>query len=190
MCRPRKAAADWASLYSTSPPPAPPPGRQRRRSPAHLPPTEWGPRCQGEASWSGAQRNVGLPRLVLIDLPPLHQPLQLRRDGLIRQLPPGSSRHRHRAVTVGDHHSPARGPVQRIAHLGGKLGHSAQQGILFKNHAPIPVRVNLQGSPSRILMTRRISFGMTTRPKSSIRLTMPVAFIYIVPPTVVFGNKI
>ena len=34
------------------------------------------------------------------------------------------------------------------------------------------------GSPSRIRMVRRISLGMTTRPRSSIRLTIPVAFIY------------
>lgn len=40
------------------------------------------------------------------------------------------------------------------------------------------------GSPSRIRMVRRISLGMTTRPRSSIRLTMPVAFIYILPPVV------
>ena len=38
------------------------------------------------------------------------------------------------------------------------------------------------GSPSRIRMVRRISLGMTTRPRSSIRLTMPVAFIYQIPP--------
>ena len=34
------------------------------------------------------------------------------------------------------------------------------------------------GSPSRILMVRRISLGMTTRPRSSIRLTIPVAFMF------------
>lgn len=34
-----------------------------------------------------------------------------------------------------------------------------------------------RGSPSRIRIVRRISFGMTTRPRSSIRRTMPVAFI-------------
>ena len=34
------------------------------------------------------------------------------------------------------------------------------------------------GSPSRMRMVRRISFGITTRPRSSIRLTIPVAFIY------------
>lgn len=33
------------------------------------------------------------------------------------------------------------------------------------------------GSPSRIRRVRRISLGMTTRPRSSIRLTIPVAFI-------------
>ena len=32
------------------------------------------------------------------------------------------------------------------------------------------------GSPSRIRSVRRISLGITTRPKSSIRLTIPVAF--------------
>ena len=33
------------------------------------------------------------------------------------------------------------------------------------------------GSPCRIRMVRRISLGMTTRPKSSMRRTIPVAFI-------------
>ena len=33
------------------------------------------------------------------------------------------------------------------------------------------------GSPSRMRMVRRISFGITTRPRSSILLTIPVAFI-------------
>ena len=32
------------------------------------------------------------------------------------------------------------------------------------------------GSPSRMRMVRRISLGMTTRPRSSIRRTIPVAF--------------
>ena len=35
------------------------------------------------------------------------------------------------------------------------------------------------GSPSRIRMVRRISLGITTRPRSSIRRTIPVAFIFI-----------
>ena len=40
------------------------------------------------------------------------------------------------------------------------------------------VNVVCAGSPSRIRIVRRISFGITTRPRSSIRLTIPVAFIY------------
>ena len=39
-----------------------------------------------------------------------------------------------------------------------------------------PIR---DGSPSRILKVRRISLGMTTRPSSSIRLTMPVALTVV-----------
>lgn len=39
------------------------------------------------------------------------------------------------------------------------------------------VNVVCDGSPSRMRRVRRISFGMTTRPRSSIRLTIPVAFI-------------
>ena len=35
------------------------------------------------------------------------------------------------------------------------------------------------GVPSLIRRVRRISFGMTTRPRSSILLTIPVAFIYL-----------
>lgn len=42
------------------------------------------------------------------------------------------------------------------------------------------------GSPSRIRMVRRISLGITTRPRSSMRRTIPVAFIYIHPPAVEF----
>ena len=40
------------------------------------------------------------------------------------------------------------------------------------------VNVISGGSPSRIRRVRRISLGITTLPKSSIRLTIPVAFIY------------
>ena len=39
------------------------------------------------------------------------------------------------------------------------------------------VNVVCDGSPSRIRIVRRISLGMTTRPKSSMRRTIPVAFI-------------
>ena len=44
-------------------------------------------------------------------------------------------------------------------------------------------RVNAvcNGSPSRIRIVRRISFGITTLPRSSILLTIPVAFIILTP---------
>ena len=41
------------------------------------------------------------------------------------------------------------------------------------------VNVISVGSPSRIRIVRRISLGMTTLPRSSILLTIPVAFISI-----------
>jgi hypothetical protein len=41
------------------------------------------------------------------------------------------------------------------------------------------VNVVSRGSPSRMRIVRRISLGITTLPKSSILLTIPVAFIYI-----------
>lgn len=46
------------------------------------------------------------------------------------------------------------------------------------------IRVNAfrDGSPSRILSVRLISLGITTRPNSSIRLTMPVALNAPAPP--------
>ena len=40
------------------------------------------------------------------------------------------------------------------------------------------VNVVCSGSPSRMRKVRLISFGITTLPRSSIRLTIPVAFIY------------
>ena len=41
------------------------------------------------------------------------------------------------------------------------------------------VNVFSKGSPSRMRMVLRISLGITTRPRSSIRRTIPVAFIYL-----------
>lgn len=41
------------------------------------------------------------------------------------------------------------------------------------------VNVVSVGSPSRMRMVRRISLGITTRPRSSMRRTIPVAFIFI-----------
>ena len=39
--------------------------------------------------------------------------------------------------------------------------------------------LSVEGSPSRILKVLLMSLGITTRPRSSILLTIPVAFIYL-----------
>lgn len=53
---------------------------------------------------------------------------------------------------------------------------------MLKQNCSDPVNVICDGSPSRMRSVRRISLGMTTRPKSSMRRTMPVAFICAFPP--------
>ena len=57
-----------------------------------------------------------------------------------------------------------------------------------RQNRAIPVNEFSKGSPSRILIVRRISFGMTTLPRSSILRTIPVAFIYINPPNFHFSR--
>ena len=55
-------------------------------------------------------------------------------------------------------------------------------GEYFLNITSPSVAVYISsGSPSRIRRVRRISFGITTRPRSSILLTIPVAFISKLP---------
>ena len=49
--------------------------------------------------------------------------------------------------------------------------------IAYKNRVTGVNDVSV-GSPSRILIVRLISLGITTLPRSSILLTIPVAFIY------------
>ena len=49
---------------------------------------------------------------------------------------------------------------------------------IAKANLSVGVNVINDGSPSLIRIVRRISLGITTRPKSSILLTIPVAFIY------------
>ena len=55
--------------------------------------------------------------------------------------------------------------------------HLFDRSSMAKQNLSHRANVICDGSPSRILMVRRISLGMTTRPRSSIRLTIPVAFI-------------
>ena len=56
-----------------------------------------------------------------------------------------------------------------------RLDNSSNKNTNFS----VCVNVIIDGSPSRIRIVRRISFGMTTRPRSSMRRTIPVAFIYL-----------
>ena len=52
---------------------------------------------------------------------------------------------------------------------------------IFVAHKYLSSTLNVfsSGSPSRMRKVRRISFGMTILPRSSTRLTIPVAFIYL-----------
>ena len=61
--------------------------------------------------------------------------------------------------------------------------------IAYKNRVAGVNDVSV-GSPSRIRMVLLISFGMTTRPRSSIRLPIPVAFIYFSVPPPQGGKKL
>ena len=60
--------------------------------------------------------------------------------------------------------------------------HLFDRSSMAKQNLSHRANVICDGSPSRIRMVRRISLGMTTRPRSSMRRTMPVAFIYEIPP--------
>lgn len=51
------------------------------------------------------------------------------------------------------------------------------KSLIAKQNRSNRVNAISNGSPSRIRMVRRISLGMTTRPRSSILRTIPVAFI-------------
>ena len=72
-------------------------------------------------------------------------------------------------ATVGhDHHT------RRFSQLPSRFPSS----VMYRSALSSAVNDVNSGSPSRMRMVRRISLGMTTRPRSSIRRTIPVAFIY------------
>ena len=56
--------------------------------------------------------------------------------------------------------------------------HLFEKANIAKQNFSHRSNVICNGSPSRIRMVRRISLGITTRPRSSMRRTIPVAFIY------------
>ncbi len=59
-----------------------------------------------------------------------------------------------------------------------KVPQSRLLSAIMESQKAVCVNDVNNGSPSRILIVRLISFGMTTLPRSSILLTIPVAFIY------------
>ena len=59
--------------------------------------------------------------------------------------------------------------------------HLFDRSSMAKQNLSHRANVICDGSPSRIRRVRRISLGITTRPRSSMRRTMPVAFIYAPP---------
>ena len=73
-----------------------------------------------------------------------------------------------------------------VAELGGEVLQSADEGVLLENDFPVPCGVDLQ----RVALTDTHGaadlLGDHDRPRSSMRRTIPVAFIYIHPPAVEF----
>lgn len=55
--------------------------------------------------------------------------------------------------------------------------HLFDRSSMAKQNLSHRANVICDGSPSRMRMVRRISLGMTTLPRSSMRLTIPVAFM-------------
>ena len=131
---------------------------------------------QGILITVGAQREDLLPRLVLIDLPALHQPLHLGRDGLFRQLPAGHPRHSDAAVPVGDDANVAGGLVQGLAHLGGKVGKAPHEGILFEDFFFDNIEILEEGidddAKSTLMEIGAVAIGML-RKANAILNTLP-----------------
>ena len=64
-----------------------------------------------------------------------------------------------------------------LRHYVQSIPHLFDRSSMAKQNLSHHVNAVCSGSPSRIRMVRRISLGITTRPRSSIRRTIPVAFI-------------
>ena len=69
-----------------------------------------------------------------------------------------------------------------LRHYVQSIPHLFDRSSMAKQNLSHRANVICDGSPSRIRMVRRISLGITTRPRSSMRRTIPVAFIYKFPP--------
>ena len=77
-------------------------------------------------------------------------------------------------------HFPFANPHSRariLRHYVQSRPHHFDRSSMAKQNFSHGGNVVCNGSPSRILSVRRISLGITTRPRSSMRRTIPVAFI-------------
>ena len=83
---------------------------------------------------------------VAVELPVLHQLLQLRRVGLVQQLALRAPGLGDDAVPVGDGGDAAGVAPDGVAHLGGEILQVPQGRILPEGHAPVLLGVDLQGA--------------------------------------------
>ncbi len=82
-------------------------------------------------------------------------------------------------VVVGDAGKHAGGMGEGLGVFFCKKAKLSDWGVFFQNDFTFTVGENFKWGTFLIRRVRRISFGMTTRPRSSILLTIPVAFIYL-----------
>ena len=85
------------------------------------------------------------------------------------------------AVTVGYQHRQLACFIQCIGILRCKSCKFADGRIFFENNFTFAVCIYLKRITVAYSRVRRISLGITTRPRSSILLTIPVAFIIFSP---------
>lgn len=94
------------------------------------------------------------------------------------RVPSACSAGRQDTVPVGDKCSQGKALVQHICILHRHIAHLPHRRILFEDDLAIPRGEDLQRvAPGGCAGVRRISLGITTRPSSSMRRTIPVAFI-------------
>ena len=86
----------------------------------------------------------GLPRLVAVDFPRLHEPFQLLRAMVVDQLAPLRTIDRDDRVPVADSSDVASVFAHRFADLRGKLRQIAHGRIFLENDLAVLFRIDLQ----------------------------------------------
>ena len=110
-----------------------------------------------------------------------HNAFKRRRYSLVDKIALGCARNGNNAVAVANRSYCIGRAVQAVAYLRCEIAQFTNWGILFEYDLTVAIRENLQRvAPRESRIVRRISFGITTLPRSSIRLTIPVAFISMI----------